>query len=578
MVNTCGFIDSAKKDSIDTLLAAADTGAKVVAVGCLAERYGEQLADVAARGRRRARLRLLRRHRRPARRRRRRPAGRAARPARPPHAAAGHARRSARPPRRRRACPGTPGCRPRRSAPASTTRRSPTSSSRPGCDRRCTFCAIPSFRGSFVSRPPADVLAEAQWLAVDRRARARAGQRELDLLRQGPRRPARAGGAAAAAGRGRRHRAGPGVLPAAGRAAARTCCEVHRRRRPASRRTSTCPSSTPAPPVLRRMKRFGGTEAFLDLLARARALAPDAGARSNVIVGFPGETEDDVARARALPVRGPARRDRRVRLLRRGRHRRGRLRRQAATPTSIAERVERVSALADELVSQRAEDRVGTRVEVLVEDGRRPTSVDRPRRAPGPGRRRRRCAWSARDGAASRAARRGVRRRHRRRRPGRRAGGRAVVTRRPSRRRPSRSTPRPGGCPADAAAADDPIADPPSPVVGLEHRQRADRAPAGAGAGVRRRAVRRRRPRRPAGGSLAWARLRGRVGHRPLRRRHRPQARPGHRVRQAGRPDRRQGADRRRADRAVGAGRPAVVGHRRRSWSARSASRCCGSG
>src|SRR6185503_7252200 len=28
-----------------------------------------------------------------------------------------------------------------------------------GCDRRCSFCAIPSFRGSFVSRPPADVLA-----------------------------------------------------------------------------------------------------------------------------------------------------------------------------------------------------------------------------------------------------------------------------------------------------------------------------------------------------------------------------------------------------------------------------------
>ena len=43
------------------------------------------------------------------------------------------------------------------------------------------------------------------------------------------------------------------------------------------------------------MKRFGSTESFLDLLARARALAPDAGARSNVIVGFPGETEADVA-------------------------------------------------------------------------------------------------------------------------------------------------------------------------------------------------------------------------------------------------------------------------------------------
>src|SRR4051794_697891 len=44
LVNTCGFVAKAKQDSIDTLLAAADTGAKVVATGCLAERYGEQLA------------------------------------------------------------------------------------------------------------------------------------------------------------------------------------------------------------------------------------------------------------------------------------------------------------------------------------------------------------------------------------------------------------------------------------------------------------------------------------------------------------------------------------------------------
>src|ERR1700754_54414 len=45
VVNTCGFIDSAKKDSIDTLLAAADSGAKVVAAGCMAERYGKELAE-----------------------------------------------------------------------------------------------------------------------------------------------------------------------------------------------------------------------------------------------------------------------------------------------------------------------------------------------------------------------------------------------------------------------------------------------------------------------------------------------------------------------------------------------------
>ena len=48
-------------------------------------------------------------------------------------------------------------------------------------------------------------------------------------------------------------------------------------------------------PVLRRMRRFGDTERFLELVAAVRAAAPAAGIRSNVIVGFPGETEDDLA-------------------------------------------------------------------------------------------------------------------------------------------------------------------------------------------------------------------------------------------------------------------------------------------
>jgi len=45
VVNTCGFVADAKQESIDTLLAAADGGAKVVAAGCLAERYGRELAE-----------------------------------------------------------------------------------------------------------------------------------------------------------------------------------------------------------------------------------------------------------------------------------------------------------------------------------------------------------------------------------------------------------------------------------------------------------------------------------------------------------------------------------------------------
>ena len=77
------------------------------------------------------------------------------------------------------------------------------------------------------------------------RHRARAGQRELDLLRQGPRRPALAGEAAAAAGRGRGHRPRAGGLPAAGRAAARACSRSSPRTDRRRARTSTCPSSTP---------------------------------------------------------------------------------------------------------------------------------------------------------------------------------------------------------------------------------------------------------------------------------------------------------------------------------------------
>src|ERR1700739_1758939 len=44
LVNTCGFIKPAKQESIDELLDAAAGGAKVVAAGCLAERYGSGLA------------------------------------------------------------------------------------------------------------------------------------------------------------------------------------------------------------------------------------------------------------------------------------------------------------------------------------------------------------------------------------------------------------------------------------------------------------------------------------------------------------------------------------------------------
>src|SRR5581483_11989738 len=153
VVNTCGFIDSAKKDSIDTLLAAADTGRKVVAVGCLAERYGDQLAhelpeadavlgfdsyaDIAARLDDVASGRTVAPHV-PRDRRTLLPITPVDRPAaRPDVALPGHA------------WVPTAAVRSRLDdAPVAYLKLAS------GCDRRCTFCAIPSFRGAFVSRPP----------------------------------------------------------------------------------------------------------------------------------------------------------------------------------------------------------------------------------------------------------------------------------------------------------------------------------------------------------------------------------------------------------------------------------------
>ena len=162
-----------------------------------------------------------------------------------------------------------------------------------GCDRRCTFCAIPSFRGSFVSRPPGDILAEARWLAGS-------GARELVLVSENSTSYGKDLGDL---------RALEALLPAL---AAVDGIELIRVSylQPAELRPSlleaiaTTPGVAPyfdlsfqhsSPEVLRRMKRFGSTDAFLDILERVRAIVPDAGARSNVIVGFPGETEDDLA-------------------------------------------------------------------------------------------------------------------------------------------------------------------------------------------------------------------------------------------------------------------------------------------
>ena len=377
VVNTCGFVEQAKKDSVDTLLEAADLKASgrpqaVVAVGCLAERYGGQLAeslpeadavlgfdDYADIG---ARLRRI--------------------VAGEPHVP--HAPRDRRlllpvtPVERGAATVALPGHAqapdlPEGVAPASgprvVRRRLGDGPSAPlklasGCDRRCAFCAIPAFRGSFVSRRPSDLIDEARWLAEH-------GVRELVLVSENSTSYGKDLGDL---------RLLETLLPELAAVEGVDWVRVSYLQ-PAETRPSlieviaTTPGVAPyfdlsfqhsSESVLRRMRRFGGTESFLDLLASARALSPLAGARSNVIVGFPGETEADLeelerflvaARLDAVGVFGYSDEDGT----------------EAATydgklPDDVVrERVERVSALVEELTSQRAEDRIGETVDVLVE-------------------------------------------------------------------------------------------------------------------------------------------------------------------------------------------------------------------
>ncbi len=212
---------------------------------------------------------------------------------------------------------------------------------------------------------PDELLAEAEWLA-------KTGVRELVLVsenshvvRQGPGRPPGAGEAAAAARRGRRHRPGAGQLPAARRDPARPG-RGDRHHARASPPTSTCRSSTPASRCCAGCAASAPPSGSWSCSTRARALAPEAGARSNFIVGFPGETRADVdelvrflteARLDAIGVFDYSDED--------GTEAAGLPGKVSAE--TIKRRYDRLSALADELCAQRAEERLGSTVEVLVD-------------------------------------------------------------------------------------------------------------------------------------------------------------------------------------------------------------------
>jgi ribosomal protein S12 methylthiotransferase len=376
LVNTCGFIQAAKQESIDELLAAASSGARVAAVGCLAERYGAELAgelpeaqvlsfdDYGEIG---ARLDdVLAGRKRPA-----------------------HVARDRRtllpitPTERQPATPATPGV----SAAYSSTVVDPAApwtgpgggvfrrrlsggvvaplKIASGCDRRCSFCAIPSFRGAFVSRRPPEILAEARWLAAN-------DVRELVLVSENSTSYGKDLG---------NLRLLEEVLPdlAATEGIERVRISYLQ---PAELRPGLIEviASTPgvAPyfdlsfqhasgRVLRAMRRFGDRERFLALLDQIRDLSPEAGVRSNFIVGFPGETAEDLTELElflshagldAIGIFGYSDED--------GTE-------AASLPgqleqAEISRRVEEFASLADELMTQRAESRLGETMDVLIEE------------------------------------------------------------------------------------------------------------------------------------------------------------------------------------------------------------------
>ena len=370
VVNTCGFVDAAKKDSIDTLLAAADlkeTGRPqaVVAVGCLAERYGDELAanlpeadavlgfddyqDISGRLRSILAGETLHPHT-PRDRRLLLPISPAERQAAEPVGGPGQSRDVKDFSEVRARLSDAPW------APLKLAS---------GCDRRCTFCAIPMFRGSYLSRRPSDVLAEGQWLASQ-------GVKELFLVSENstsygkdlgdirlletllPELAAIEGIERVRVSYLQPAETRPGLIQAIGAT-------------PGVAPYFDLSFQHASNAVLRRMKRFGDPASFLALIEQARTIAPYAGVRSNVIVGFPGETEDDfrtlcdfvvAARMDVVGVFGYSDED--------GTEAAGFD--DKLDEDTIRERVAHLNDLVGELTAQRAEERIGDIVEVLVEE------------------------------------------------------------------------------------------------------------------------------------------------------------------------------------------------------------------
>jgi ribosomal protein S12 methylthiotransferase len=251
VVNTCAFVEDARRESVDTILALADVrkdGAELVVTGCLAERSGPELAEalpevdavvgfgvpVVLGSRRRvdvARLDLLELPRPPS------------------------------------------------SVPWAYVKVAE------GCDRACGFCAIPSFRGPQRSRSISSILAEVDALDV----------REVVLVAQD----------LASFGRDQGEgdkRLVPLVEAVAGRVHRVRLLYLYPSELTDRLVDAVCATGVPyfdlslqhvSRPLLRRMRRWGDGARFAERIETIRRRQPDAAFRSSFIVGYPGETEED---------------------------------------------------------------------------------------------------------------------------------------------------------------------------------------------------------------------------------------------------------------------------------------------
>jgi ribosomal protein S12 methylthiotransferase len=263
VVNTCAFVEAARQESIDTTLALADLqkdGARLVVTGCMAERYGDELAAALPEA----------------------------------DAVVGFAGEGS---LGTSVALGAPKVKPigvrdllelPRPAPSVPWAYLKVAE---GCDRACAFCAIPSFRGRQRSRTPEAIEAEA-------RALVEGGVAELVLVAQDLAWYGRDAGE-------------PGSLAPLLRRLDRLAAGGLARIRllylyPSEVRDPLVSAMLELPTVvpyfdlslqhadarlLRRMKRWGSGDRFLTTIDAIRASEPGAAFRSSFIVGFPGERE-----------------------------------------------------------------------------------------------------------------------------------------------------------------------------------------------------------------------------------------------------------------------------------------------